>query len=76
MYNSSIINKYGDTENVKKDSKMLRDILDRQGASLLIDAIAEHLGDTAIKFKFHSSDTAMAKIALIDELTNAINERI
>jgi hypothetical protein len=75
-YVSSIINNYGDTDNVKRDVKTLNEILSRQGASLLIDVIAEHVGNTANKFNFHSSDRAMTLIALVDELESAIKERI
>lgn len=35
-YVSSITTKYGDIENVKKDIKVLNEILSRQGSSLLI----------------------------------------
>lgn len=75
-YISSIVTKYGDLPNVKNDAKTLRDIIDRQGTDLILDALAEHVGECAIKFKFHSSDTAMTKIALLDALESAINERI
>lgn len=75
-YQSSIVTKYGDLPNVEADAKTLRDILERQGSDLLIDALAEFVGECAIKFKFHSSDTAMTKIALLDALESAINERI
>lgn len=75
-YQSSILSKYGDTDNVKADAKVLQEIISRQGTSLLIDAIAEHVRTVANKFKFHSSDTAMTMISLVDELEEAIKERI
>lgn len=74
-YISSIVTKYGDITRVKQDVITLNEILARQGASLLIDVIAESVGDAAIKFKFHASDIAMTRIALVDELDEAIKER-
>ncbi len=75
-YISSIVNKYGDIDNVKRDVKTIAEILSRQGSSLLIDVLAESTGDTANKFKFHSSDRAMTRIQLVDELDEALRERL
>lgn len=75
-YVSSIVTKYGDVENVKRDAKTLREILSRQGSSLLIDVIADSIGEAALKFKFTKSDSAMTMIATVDELESAIKERI
>lgn len=75
-YISSVVTKYGDTENVKNDVKTLNEILSRQGSSLLIDVIAESVGNVANKFKFHSSDRCMTMISLVDELENALKERL
>ncbi len=76
MYTSSIINKYGDSANVKADAKVLAGIINRQGTQLLIDAIAEHTGTVANKFKFAPSDRAMTMIALVDSLEEALKERL
>lgn len=75
-YTSSIVNKYGDRDNVKTDVKILRDIIARQGNSLLIDVIAEATGETANKFKFNNIDRRMIMDALVDELKNALKERL
>ena len=75
-YVSSIINKYGDADRVKADVSAVWEILDRQGASLLIDALAEYVGTDAKKFKFSGSDRAMTMIALVDELEASLKERI
>lgn len=75
-YVSSITTKYGDLDRVKMDVINLREILSRQGSSLLIDVIAETTGETANKFNFHSSDRAMTRIALVDELDYALKERL
>lgn len=76
IYTSSIIQKYGDLPNLSNDIKTLNEILSRQGAELLIDVIAEEVGNTANKFKFSSSDRTMTMISLVDLLENAIKERI
>lgn len=75
-YVSSIINKYGDTANVKADTKTLFEILDRQGSALIIDALAEYTATTANKYKFHSSDRCMTLLALVDGLEAALKERL
>ena len=75
-YVSSIVNKYGDTDRVRADTKVLFDILDRQGSALLIDALAEYAAVSMAKFNLGNSDKAMTKIALVDSLEEAINERI
>lgn len=76
QYVSSITTKYGDLDRVKSDVVTLREILSRQGSSLLIDVIAETTGETANKFKFHSSDRCMTMVALVDELESALKERL
>lgn len=76
IYTSSIVTKYGDVDNVKKDTKTLFEILDRQGASLLIDAIAEYTATEANKLRFAGSDRSMTMIALVDELEASLKERL
>jgi len=44
QYTSSVIKKYGDSENVPQDVKTIFEILDRQGSSILIDCLAEKVG--------------------------------
>lgn len=67
---------YGDIDKVKADVKTLNDILSRQGSSLLIDVIAEHCGNFVNTYKLHSSDRAMLIISLVDELAEALKERV
>ncbi len=76
MYNSSIVNKYGDSDKVKTDIKVLNDIIDRQGNSLLIDCIAEHAGKCAIQFKLSNYDRQTLMDYLITELKSALEERL
>jgi hypothetical protein len=75
-YVSSIIFKYGDTDNVKKDVKTLNEILSRQGNNLVIDVLAETIGQQAITFKFTSEECARIRESLLNDLREAINERI
>lgn len=74
-YVSSIVTKYGDLDNVKKDGKALHEILSRQGVSLLIDVIAEHAGNTVVKYKL--SDTERNKLvdSLVNEFKESLSER-
>lgn len=75
-YVSSIINKYGDMENVKSDLETLKDIQSRQGDSLLIDRIAEQAGSLSIKYKLSTLERKNLIDSLVNELTEALNERL
>ena len=74
-YVSSVVNKYGDREKVPTDCKALYDIIARQGASLLIDCIAESVGTTANNFSLNAKDRSTLVENLIKELQSALNER-
>lgn len=76
MYTSSMINKYGDNDNVNSDIKTLNEILARQGSQLLIDVIAEQAANAANKFKFSNTDRSMTMISLVDSLEEALKERL
>lgn len=75
-YVSSIMTKYGDIEKVKQDVKTLNEILTRQGSSLLIDVIAESIGNAAIKFKMSDLDRNRLQHDIVSEFNNSICERI
>ena len=75
-YTSSIINKYGDRDNVPRDCKTLFDIIGRQGNSLLIDCIAETCGTTANQFKLSDSDRKNVIKKMLSELEEALKERL
>ena len=75
-YTSSIVIKYGDEDNVKRDVKTLFEILDRQGAALVIDALAEYHATIWHKFKLPYHEKDVGRTALVDSLIEAINERI
>lgn len=74
-YVSSIVSKYGDIDRVKTDAKTLKDILARQGTSLLIDVLAETVGENANLLNLNASDRLNILNSLVAELKNAILER-
>ena len=74
-YISSIINKYGDRDQVPADCRTLNDIISRQGTSLLIDCIAEHVGTVALKFNMSPQDRMNVLHSLVAELREALAER-
>lgn len=67
--------RYGDYDNVTKDSKALFDILQRQGSGLLLEVIAEQVGKTALATKLNAADIRRLKVSLVNELCDAIDER-
>lgn len=75
-YVSSIINKYGDSQNVPSDVKTLADIIGRQGTSLLIDCIANHAGTNSIKFKLARDEREALIKSLVTELDESLRERV
>ena len=76
MYISSIIHKYGDNLNIKKDAENLADIFSRQGAQFLIDSLAEHYGNIVVKFKIPPNEAIVGRDSLVNALKDAISERI
>ena len=74
-YVSSIVSLYGDVDNVKRDVATLNDIIARQSARLLLDVIAEHIGQAAIKYKLTSTEVSRLRNSTIDSLNMAIIER-
>lgn len=67
--------RYGDESKVKEDVKVLNDILWRQGSNLLIDTLAEYIGETSLQYRFNSIDIDRLKQSILNELKDAINER-
>lgn len=74
-YVSSIVNLYGDSENVTKDSKLIREILDRQGTNLLIHVISEHIGETVLRHNLDETEVTRVVGSLVTELKESIRER-
>lgn len=74
-YVSSIVTKYGDSDRVREDVKILNDIFRRQGASLLLGVIAENVGDAANRFNLNEENVKNIRESLVKELVEAIGER-
>jgi len=74
-YISSIVTKYGDLDNVRRDAKTLNEIQSRQGASLLIDAVAEATGRAVNEFSMSAADRKRLVDSLILEFKDALLER-
>ncbi len=75
-YKTSVINKYGDNENLRSDLKTLIGIYNRQGSTLFLDFIAEQSGKAAINFKMSEQDRANLIESLIKDLKEALLERV
>jgi hypothetical protein len=71
-----MISHYGDTENVKTDAKQALDIINRQGTSFLMDCLAEHIGNVAIKYKLSDEERVRLANSLSKELQEAVLERV
>jgi len=67
---------YGDFDNIKTDVKTLHDIINRQGTTLIVDCIAEHIGTTANKFHLTHDYSKKALDNILYELTEQTLERI
>lgn len=75
-YVSSIINKYGDNENVQKDLIIVKDILNRQGNRFLIDVIANGVGQSNLQHKYTNYEIKNIISSLTEELKEQILERV
>lgn len=69
------LREYGDLDKIKEDAKILQDIISRQGMKFLIDVMANHVGDNAIRFEYTTKETQNVVTSLIDDFKNALNER-
>jgi hypothetical protein len=72
---STNIRGYGDISNLKQDIKQLNDILDRQGTNLIIDVLAEYIGNQNLRWKLTNSEMLHIVDALNSELKEAVLER-
>ncbi len=66
---------YGDVDNVQKDSKVLAEILSRQGSDLLLEVIANQVGNTVVKFSLKPAEVDAIKASLRLSLDELIGER-
>lgn len=75
-YVSSIVTKYNDVSRVKDDVKVLNEILQRQGISLLIDVIANLCGERSIHWKFNEKERAELINNVVTEMRESLAERL
>lgn len=68
--------KYGDYSNIRKDVQAINDILYRQGVSIILETIAEKIGQDNLDYKFTEKEVTRLKDSIVNELRDAINERI
>lgn len=66
---------YGYPEKVKQDVKTVNEIILRQGMPLIIDIIAESVGNTALKFKLSELEVKRIIDSYNSDLKEAILER-
>ena len=67
---------YGDFERIKSDVQTLHDIINRQGTNLVVDCMAEIIGDTSCKHNLTFDESKKALESIIDELKTQTFERI
>ena len=74
----NIINlrEYGNLGDLKQDSIVLENIIDNQGINFIVDYIANYIGERSIRFKLSSEESSRIRDLLLNNLKEAINERI
>ena len=76
LYTSSIVEKYGDTLKVKADCNILLDIFNRQGMALLLDFVAEKVGQQANYFDLNEQERLNLKRSTLLTFTQELEERL
>ncbi len=71
----NVRHKYGDYDKVPTDAKVLAEIIARQGPSLVLEALAESVGETVVKHNLLPHEVNTIKFGMMEELRDAINER-
>jgi hypothetical protein len=74
-YSSRGYQVYGDSQNVKKDADTIREILGRQGVDLLLEVIANNVGNNVVEFKLSPKDVDAIKASYTLSLYQLIDER-
>lgn len=68
---------YGDLEKVKEDSKALRDVFNRQGASFMIDVLVENIAEALHKFpNMDAIDREKLVKSVLEDFESQLLERI
>jgi hypothetical protein len=76
MQNITNTREYGDLHNLTSDIKTITDILNRQGANLVLDVIGEFMGDASNRFKLSTTEREKLIRSTIENLENALSERL
>lgn len=75
-YSASGYQVYGDLDNVKKDSVILKDILERQGSDIVLESIAEQIGQCKLKFNLSGAELSAIVSSIKLSLDDLIGERV
>lgn len=67
--------RYGNPASVNTDVKALNDIISRQGNQLLIDVMAEQIGEAVLRYGLSESHVKRIIDSLVTDLKDAILER-
>jgi hypothetical protein len=67
---------YGAPESAAKDSKVIQEILGRQGIPFVLEVVAEYFATVSLKFRFTHKENLMAIDEYKKALENEIMERI
>jgi len=67
---------YGDLSNVAKDAQTIQTIIDRQGTDLILEVLANHIGNVNHRFGLGAPELERLVKNLNDSLIELINERI
>lgn len=67
---------YGDLDNVKKDLSTLKDILERQGSDIVLESIAEQIGQCKLKFELSGAELSAIVSSIKLSLDDLIGERV
>lgn len=63
---------YGDIDNVRKDSALIREILDRQGTDLILEVIANQIGEKVSEFNMNQG----AINNIVNSISNSLKELV
>ena len=67
--------RYGDYDNVTKDAATLREIMGRQGQTLLYEVLADHVGQVCVKFKLPENEAKIIRDDMLNNLKSELLER-
>ena len=68
---------YGDLEKLKDDAKSLRDVFNRQGASFMVDVLADSIAEALQKFpNMEAIDREKLVKSVLEDFESQLLERI